>query len=315
MTTTFVLCVFAFLIALIGASIGSFLNVVIWRVPEGMSLTTPPSHCPKCGSPVRWFDNVPILSWFVLGGKCRDCKEPISKRYPLVEASSFLVSCIVGASILLGGWSGVPSEVLRWSEYADWTEAFQEFEAATLDKSGEVAERESALSLVDEDAFSSDYFLRLLRVATILAIYWTLVVDLTLMLGLVCWDRGVATKSLIWASLVVLALGGVLGVWIVEPGARGARCVAFASCVLTSACAPCLLARWLSKAELADWATICAVWGVCAGVRLAFIGALILSCCALVVKLRFKRQVLGLATFAAIVVLLAAVNCARAFGF
>jgi leader peptidase (prepilin peptidase)/N-methyltransferase len=98
--TTFVLCAFAFLTAFIGASLGSFLNVVIWRVPEKESLMSPPSHCPKCGSPVRWHDNIPIVSWFLLRGKCRDCREPISFRYPLVESLVCFVALTFFASIL-----------------------------------------------------------------------------------------------------------------------------------------------------------------------------------------------------------------------
>jgi leader peptidase (prepilin peptidase)/N-methyltransferase len=69
-----------------GAMMGSFLNVVIHRLPDRKSLVSPGSHCPACGKPVRWFDNLPVLSWFLLGGKCRDCKAPISPRYLLVEA-------------------------------------------------------------------------------------------------------------------------------------------------------------------------------------------------------------------------------------
>ena len=68
-----------------GASIGSFLNVVVYRMPLGKNLSDPPSHCPKCGYPIRWYDNVPVLGWLWLGGKCRDCQEPISIRYPIVE--------------------------------------------------------------------------------------------------------------------------------------------------------------------------------------------------------------------------------------
>lgn len=70
----------------LGACIGSFLNVVVWRVPRGESIARPPSHCPKCGSPIRWWQNIPILSWLALRGKCADCCEPISPRYILVEA-------------------------------------------------------------------------------------------------------------------------------------------------------------------------------------------------------------------------------------
>ena len=72
-------------LALFGAVIGSFLNVVVYRLPLGKSLVSPPSQCPKCSHRIRWFDNVPVFGWLMLGGKCRDCKEPISVRYPLVE--------------------------------------------------------------------------------------------------------------------------------------------------------------------------------------------------------------------------------------
>jgi leader peptidase (prepilin peptidase)/N-methyltransferase len=70
----------------LGACIGSFLNVVVWRLPRGESLITPPSHCPKCNTPLRWYDNLPVIGWIKLGGRCRYCKEPISPRYPIVEA-------------------------------------------------------------------------------------------------------------------------------------------------------------------------------------------------------------------------------------
>ena len=76
----------------LGAVVGSFLNVCIWRIPEGKSIVTPASHCPKCGNPVRVYDNVPILSWLVLRGRCRDCGGPISPRYPLVELLTALLS-------------------------------------------------------------------------------------------------------------------------------------------------------------------------------------------------------------------------------
>ncbi|MGK7345608.1 MAG: prepilin peptidase [Candidatus Nitrospinota bacterium M3_3B_026] len=70
---------------ILGACVGSFLNVVIYRLPMGKSLVRPGSGCPECGSPVRAMDNVPILSWLVLMGLCRDCGAPISARYILVE--------------------------------------------------------------------------------------------------------------------------------------------------------------------------------------------------------------------------------------
>jgi leader peptidase (prepilin peptidase) / N-methyltransferase len=69
-----------------GLLVGSFLNVVVWRLPRGESLVAPGSHCPGCAHPVRPYDNVPVLSWLALRGRCRDCRTPISARYPLVEA-------------------------------------------------------------------------------------------------------------------------------------------------------------------------------------------------------------------------------------
>lgn len=73
------------LVTLYGACVGSFLNVVIYRLPEGRSLISPGSHCPDCGKTIAWYDNIPVLSWLFLRGKCRFCRTPISFQYPLVE--------------------------------------------------------------------------------------------------------------------------------------------------------------------------------------------------------------------------------------
>jgi leader peptidase (prepilin peptidase)/N-methyltransferase len=70
----------------VGGAVGSFLNVVVYRLPLGISIVYPPSRCPKCGSLIRWFDNVPIFGWIALRGRCRQCHNPISMRYPIVEA-------------------------------------------------------------------------------------------------------------------------------------------------------------------------------------------------------------------------------------
>jgi len=79
-----------------GALISSFLNVVIYRLPRGQSIVSPPSRCPNCGARVRPWDNIPIVSWLILGGRCRDCRNPISIRYPIVEAvGSILVVLVV----------------------------------------------------------------------------------------------------------------------------------------------------------------------------------------------------------------------------
>ena len=71
--------------AVLGLAVGSFLNVVIYRVPLHQSIVKPRSFCPSCNAPIRERDNIPILSWLMLKGKCRDCRNPISARYPLVE--------------------------------------------------------------------------------------------------------------------------------------------------------------------------------------------------------------------------------------
>ena len=76
---------FALYAFIMGSIIGSFLNVCILRIPEGMSIVSPPSRCPRCRKPLRWFDNIPIISFLILRAKCRYCGQPISCQYALVE--------------------------------------------------------------------------------------------------------------------------------------------------------------------------------------------------------------------------------------
>ena len=84
-------------VVVLGLLIGSFLNVVIWRLPRGESVVAPPSACPACGHRIRSRHNVPVLSWFLLRGRCRDCAAPIAVRYPVVEA----VNALLFAAVLL----------------------------------------------------------------------------------------------------------------------------------------------------------------------------------------------------------------------
>ena len=77
-------------VCVFGAIIGSFLNVCIWRIPKKESLVFPASHCTHCDAPIRFYDNIPVLSWFLLLGKCRQCRTLISFQYPLVEALNAL---------------------------------------------------------------------------------------------------------------------------------------------------------------------------------------------------------------------------------
>jgi leader peptidase (prepilin peptidase)/N-methyltransferase len=101
----------------VGAVVGSFLNVLIWRVPRRMSIVRPASHCPACSVPIRWFDNVPILSWLVLGGRCRSCRGRIAARYPLVESAGGLLAV---AALLRYGvtLAGLEALVFSWISLA-----------------------------------------------------------------------------------------------------------------------------------------------------------------------------------------------------
>lgn len=96
---------------LLGAAVGSFLNVVIYRLPRGMSLIHPGSHCPVCGAPIRFYDNIPILSYVILRGRCRNCGARISPRYFWVELLTALF--FVAAYLRFGlGWTLVEAWVL-----------------------------------------------------------------------------------------------------------------------------------------------------------------------------------------------------------
>jgi leader peptidase (prepilin peptidase)/N-methyltransferase len=92
----------------LGSLYGSFLNVAVHRLPREESLVRPRSHCPRCGKTIAWYDNVPIVSWLVLHGRCRHCRKPISARYPLVEAATGLLAAALQR---------------RWPEDPAWTAA------------------------------------------------------------------------------------------------------------------------------------------------------------------------------------------------
>ena len=92
--------VFGFYSFAMGACVASFLNVCIWRLPRNESVVRPASHCPNCNAPIKWHQNIPILSYLALGGKCANCRMPISMRYTIVE--------------MLGG-------ILFFSAYLQWS--------------------------------------------------------------------------------------------------------------------------------------------------------------------------------------------------
>ncbi|MDZ4819856.1 MAG: prepilin peptidase [Planctomycetota bacterium] len=109
-----------------GAIFGSFLNVVIYRLPRGMSLSVPGSHCPRCQHAIRWYHNLPIVGWIMLRGRCYDCGNRISVRYPLVELAVALLfgTCwfLITATIpfKIGGGSGGPLPAINYWPAIGW---------------------------------------------------------------------------------------------------------------------------------------------------------------------------------------------------
>ena len=100
-----------FLSALAGLAIGSFLNVVIYRLPKGTFFSKARSFCPKCGAPIKAYDNIPVISYLILKGKCRNCHEPISPRYPLIEAFNCIL-WVVNFAVYGISWMTLVYDVL-----------------------------------------------------------------------------------------------------------------------------------------------------------------------------------------------------------
>jgi prepilin signal peptidase PulO-like enzyme (type II secretory pathway) len=96
---------------LVGAAVGSFLNVVIYRLPAGLNIAWPGSFCPLCHHPIRWYDNIPVLGWVLLQGRCRDCRAPIAVRYPLVEAATSLLFVVVAIHEIFHDAANLPARV------------------------------------------------------------------------------------------------------------------------------------------------------------------------------------------------------------
>jgi leader peptidase (prepilin peptidase)/N-methyltransferase len=99
-------------VALFGLALGSFLNVCIHRLPAGQSIFMPGSRCPACGHPIRWFDNVPLLSYLVLRGRCRDCRARVSPVYPCIE---LLTAALLVADFAEYGWT---PQFIKWAVFS-----------------------------------------------------------------------------------------------------------------------------------------------------------------------------------------------------
>ena len=98
--------------AFLGACIGCFLNVVAYRMPRGMSVIWKPSHCPRCGHDIRPRDNLPVLGWLILRGRCRDCGAPISPRYAIVEAAMGAAFFVLAYVELFSGGANLPAALV-----------------------------------------------------------------------------------------------------------------------------------------------------------------------------------------------------------
>jgi leader peptidase (prepilin peptidase) / N-methyltransferase len=105
----------------LGATVGSFLNVVVYRLPRGVGLLRPGSFCPACRTPIRARDNLPVLGWLLLRGRCRQCHAPISARYPLVELVLGLVFLGLAYAELISGGANLPAPPQNLRAGAVWT--------------------------------------------------------------------------------------------------------------------------------------------------------------------------------------------------
>ena len=108
--------------AVLGACLGSFVNVVAWRLPRQESVVRPRSHCPRCGTTLSWHDNIPVLSWLLLRGRCRHCGSSISARYPAVEllCSGLFVAAAAAASTVAAPASNLPGSPALLAVLGGW---------------------------------------------------------------------------------------------------------------------------------------------------------------------------------------------------
>ena len=247
------------IVGLLGLAVGSFLNVVIHRVPRGESLTRPGSHCPECGAGIRNRHNIPVAGWLLLRGRCADCTAPISVRYPLVEAGTAALFVAVGARF---GWSWELPAYLYLAAVAVALAAI-DLDIMRLPDKIVLPSYGVALLLLVPPAIAAHSFQAatrgLIAAAVLYAFYWILAilprgmgggdVKLAPLLGLYLGWLG-------WSSVAVGAfagfmLGGLVGVALIATRRAGRRSrIAFGPYMLAGA----LLAVF-AAAPIADWYT------------------------------------------------------------
>jgi leader peptidase (prepilin peptidase)/N-methyltransferase len=252
----------------IGSVIGSFLNVVIYRLPRGMSLLHPGSSCPQCGHLIRWFDNVPILGWLWLRGRCRDCKAKISVRYPLVEAATAIIFVALAYTDVIAPYSAA----LQKAQLAAEAEPAQP-RAALAD---EVARS------VPSDRLSATYAYHLVLLSALLAAALIDFDGQKLPRRLITWPSGVGILwAVYWPAVQALPLAGSADSegWL-------ARLIAFATSIVGMLAAVVLrlgIFRFMRAArprELGLWNATLALYAV--GAFLGFSAVIIIGGAALI---------------------------------
>ncbi|MDD3587784.1 MAG: prepilin peptidase [Thermoguttaceae bacterium] len=163
----------------LGGIFGSFLNVVIWRLPGGMSLVSPGSFCPKCKHSIRFFDNIPVFGWIFLRGRCRDCHAPISFRYPLVEGICALIAAGLFLAIVALGWTPGMSSPLFWSGMSTYQHELAQFLQTQTDR--QIDNPEMSL-------YNPAWFEYLVRMSCGLTAMWSLFFFLILTMALIQFD-------------------------------------------------------------------------------------------------------------------------------
>ncbi len=174
----------------LGAIVGSFLNVVVYRLPAGLSIVSPGSHCPACRRPIRWFDNVPIFAWLWLGGRCRDCREPIALRYPFVE----FLTAILFLSI---GWPHTAASLSR-DEGIDR----RPVSAATTAPVESAEPSPPGAPIAGEDEIANND----LRGAAVVAIVHLLLLSTLLAAALIAYDGGPTPRRLFLPAWIIVPL-------------------------------------------------------------------------------------------------------------
>lgn len=189
--------VLALCCAVLGGIVGSFLNVVVWRTPAGMSLVAPNSFCPKCKHPIRFFDNIPVFGWIFLRGRCRDCHAPISCRYPLIEALCALTSAGIFLAIAVRGWNPSVSSLLYWPEMSNYLADLARFLQTQSDRQIENPQM---------NLYDPAWFEYLVRMSCGLTAVWTLFFFVILAMGLIQYDGNKIPSSFYYVIAVLICL-------------------------------------------------------------------------------------------------------------